>query len=216
VVVFQAEGEGVQVGLVVGLGELFLLVVAEVIGVGEDPAGEVAGLGQAGDSGRGGAGLAERQNVVADGAVAALKAALAQLGVQLADVGTALVPPLVQEGLVVVEERRPPVPDLGEQLVDGAGAVEAANGLLGQAGLAGDRLDALPWARSAWTSSCRWRVRIARADSSARRAAAAAAACCRSAAAWPSAASSGSGSETGSSRQPRWRATAFATCSGRL
>ena len=62
---------------------------------------------------------------------------------QLADVGAALVPPLVQVGLVVVQERRPAVPDLGEQLVDGGGAVEAADGLLGQAGLAHDRLDAL-------------------------------------------------------------------------
>ena len=62
---------------------------------------------------------------------------------QLADVGAALVPPLVQVGLVVVQERRAAVPDLGEQLVDGGGAVEAADGLLGQAGLAHDRLDAL-------------------------------------------------------------------------
>ena len=70
-------------------------------------------------------------------------AALFELGVQLADVGAAFVPPLVQVGLVVVEERRASVPDLGEQLVDGGGAVEAADGLLGQAGLAHDGLDAL-------------------------------------------------------------------------
>ncbi len=62
---------------------------------------------------------------------------------QLADVGAALVPPLVQVGLVVVQQRRPSVPDLGEQLLDGGCAVEAADGLLGQAGLARDRLDAL-------------------------------------------------------------------------
>ena len=126
-----------------GPGELFLFVVAEVVRVGEDPAGEVAGLGRAGDGGRGGAGLAERQHVVADGAVAARVAAFAELGVQLADVGAALVPPLVQVGLVVVQQRWPSVPDLGEQLVGGGGAVEAADGLLGQAGLAHDRLDAL-------------------------------------------------------------------------
>ena len=121
----------------------FLLVVVEVAGVGEDPAGEVAGLGRAGDGGRGGARSAERQHVVADGAVAAVEAALLELGVQLADVGAALVPPLVQVRLVVVQERRPAVPDLDEQFVEGGGAVEAADGLLGQPGLAHDRLDAL-------------------------------------------------------------------------
>ena len=62
---------------------------------------------------------------------------------ELADVGAAVVPPLVQVGLVVVQERRPAVPDLGEQLLDGGGTVEAADGLLGQAGLTDDRLDAL-------------------------------------------------------------------------
>ena len=62
---------------------------------------------------------------------------------ELADVGTALVLPLVRVGLVLVENRRPAVPDLGEHLIDGGRAVEAADGLLGQASLAHDRLDAL-------------------------------------------------------------------------
>ena len=105
----DVAGEGVQVRAALpGPGELFLLVVVEVLRVGEDPAGEVAGLGRAGDGGRRGAGLAEREDVVADGAVAAVVAPFAQLGVQLADVGAALVPPLVQVGLVVIEERRRP------------------------------------------------------------------------------------------------------------
>jgi len=180
VVALEAVGEGVQVGLVVGLDggdpvvkavavqasedlgelgdvpgervqmraacpglrELGLLIVVQVVRVFEDPAGEVAGFRRAGDGGRGGAGLAEREDVVADGAVSALVAALCELGVQLADVGAAFVPPLVQVGLVVVEERRASVPDLGEQLIDGGGAVEAADRLLGQAGLAHDGLDA--------------------------------------------------------------------------
>jgi len=39
-------------------------------------------------------------------------------GVQVA-VQAALVPPLVRVGLVVIQERRQPVPDLGEQLIGG-------------------------------------------------------------------------------------------------
>jgi hypothetical protein len=221
VVVLEAAGEGVQVGLVVGvdgfdpcveavavqagedlgelgdvagegvqvraafpgLGEFVFLVVAEVVRVGKDPAGEIAGLGRAGDGGWGGAGLAERLDVAADGGVAAAVTAFAELGVQLADVGAALVPPLVQAGLVVVEERRPSVPDLGEQFARGGGAVETADGSLARPVSRMIGLMPLPWARSAWTCSYRWRVRTARAGSSARRAAAAAAACCRSGAA---------------------------------
>ena len=49
----------------------------------------------------------------------------------------------MQVGLVVVKHGRPAVLDLGEQLIGGGGTVEAADGLLGQAGLAHDRLDAL-------------------------------------------------------------------------
>ena len=180
-VAFDAAGEGVQVGLVVGfdggdpvveavavpagedLGELGdvagkgvqvraafpgpgepgFLVIIQGVRVLEYPAGQVAGFWRSGGGGRGGAGSAEREDVVADGPVAALVAAVLELGVQPADVGAALVPPLVQVGLVVVEERRPPVPDLGEQFPGGGGAVEAADGLLGQAGLPHDRLDAL-------------------------------------------------------------------------
>ncbi len=137
-------GERVQVRAACpGLRELGLLVVVQVVRVFEDPAGEVAGFRRAWDGGRGGAGLAEREDVVADGAVSARVPALFELGVQLADVGAALVPPLVQVGLVVVQERRASVPDLDEQLVDGGGAAEAADGPLGQAGLAHDGLDAL-------------------------------------------------------------------------
>jgi hypothetical protein len=60
----------------------------------------------------------------------------------MADAGAAGVPPLVQVFLVVVELGRAAVAGAGQQLVDGGCAVEAADGPLGQAGLAGDRLDA--------------------------------------------------------------------------
>ena len=55
---------------------------------------------------------------------------------QLADVGAALVPPLVQVGLVIVQQRRAAAVDLGQQLIGAGRAVEAADGPLGQAGLA--------------------------------------------------------------------------------
>ena len=140
----DVPGEGVQVrAALCGLGELGFLVVVEVVRVGGDPAGQVTGFRRPGDSGRGGAGLAEREHVVADGAVAALVSAFLQLGVELEDVGEALVPPLVQVGLVLVQDRRPPVLHLGEQLADGFRVVEPADGLFREAGLALDRLDAL-------------------------------------------------------------------------
>ena len=72
---------------------------------------------------------------------------------QLVDVGAALVPPLVQVVLVLIRERRPPVPGLGQQLIGFGGAVEAADGLLGEPGLAHDRLMPRSWARSACTCS---------------------------------------------------------------
>ena len=98
----DVPGEGVQVRAAFpGLGEFVFLVVVEVVRVGEDPAGQVAGFRRARDGGRGGAGFAEWQHVVADGAISARVAALCDLGVQLADVGAAFVPPLVQVGLVV-------------------------------------------------------------------------------------------------------------------
>jgi hypothetical protein len=47
-------------------------------------------------------------------------AAVAELCVQLAGVGAALVPPLLQPGLVIVEEGRPAVVDLGEEFLGAA------------------------------------------------------------------------------------------------
>jgi hypothetical protein len=76
--------------------------------------------------------VAERRHVVADGAVAATVAAVAELGVQPPDVSAALVPPLVHVRLVVIQQRRPAVHGLGQQLVNGLGTVEAADGFLGQ------------------------------------------------------------------------------------
>jgi hypothetical protein len=50
--------------------------------------------------------------------------------VQPPDVGAALVPSLVQVRLVVIQQRRPAVHGLGQQLVNGLGTVEAADGSL--------------------------------------------------------------------------------------
>src|SRR5690348_13792318 len=119
------------------------LVVIEVVRVGGDPPGQVAGFGRAGNGGRGSAGLAEREYAVADGAVAAGVSAFFQLGVELDDVGASFVPPLVQVGLVLIQDRRPPVLHLGQQLIDGFRVVEATHGLFREAGLALDGLDAL-------------------------------------------------------------------------
>jgi hypothetical protein len=63
------------------LGERGLLLVIEAGGIAEDPARDVAGLRRRRDGGRGGAEVAERLDVVADGAVAAVT----ELGVQLPD-----------------------------------------------------------------------------------------------------------------------------------
>ena len=140
----DVPGEGIQVrAALCSLRELGFLVVIEVVRVGGDPPGQVTGLGRPGDSGRGGAGLAEREHVVADGAVAALVPAFLQLGVELDDVGDAVVPPLVQVGLVLIQDRRPPVLHLDQQLADGFSVVEPAHGLFREAGLALDGLDAL-------------------------------------------------------------------------
>ncbi len=125
------------------LRELCFLVVIEGVRVAEDPAGHVAGFGREGHGRRGGTEFPERLHVAADGAVAAAVALVAELGVQLADVRAALVPPLVQVRLVLIQHRRPPIFGLGEQLACAAGPVEAADGFLGQSGLAHDRLDAL-------------------------------------------------------------------------
>jgi len=140
----DVPGEAVQVRAAPsGLREFGFLIVVEVVRVGGDPPGQVTGFGRAGDGGRGGTCLAEREDVVADSAVAALVSAFFQLGVELDDVGDAVVPPLVQVGLVLIQDRRPPVFYLGQQLADGFGVVEAADGLFREAGLALDGLDAL-------------------------------------------------------------------------
>jgi hypothetical protein len=99
----DVPGEGVQVRAAApDLAELGFLLVIEVVRVAEDPAGDVTGFRRGGYGGRGGAEVAERLHVVADGAVAAAVAAVVELGVQLADVGAAFVPSLVQVWLVVI------------------------------------------------------------------------------------------------------------------
>ena len=110
------------------------------------------------DGGRDGAGAPEWREVETDCAVAAAVSPGTELGVQLQDVGAALVPPLVQVSVVIVQQGLAAAADLGQQLIGAGGAVEAADSLLGQAGLAHDGFDALALARSAWTWSYRCRV----------------------------------------------------------
>ena len=140
----DVPGQGVQVRAAApDLAELGFLLVIEVVRVGEDPAGDVTGFRRGRHGRRGDAEVAERLHVVADGAVAAAVAAVAELGVQLPDVGAALVPPLMQVRLAVIQQRRPAVHGLGQQPVSGLGTVEAADGFLGQAGAA-------PVSRKGW------------------------------------------------------------------
>ncbi len=140
----NVPGEGVQARAAFpGFGEFRFLVIIEVAGVGGDPSGQVTGFGRAGHGGRGGACLPERHHVVAYDAVAALVAAFLQFGVQPGDVGASVVPPLVQVGLVLVQDRWPAVLDHDQQLIDGFRVVEPPDGALGQSRLALDRLDAL-------------------------------------------------------------------------
>jgi hypothetical protein len=81
--------------------ELKLLVGIEVVGAAADPAGDVTDLGRGGDGRRSRLAL-EGPEIGVDGAVATAEAQRLDLVVQLLDVGAALVPPLVEVGLVVV------------------------------------------------------------------------------------------------------------------
>ena len=83
---------GAPAGSRVNLG---FLVVLKDVRVAEDPAGHFARLRRGGHGRRGRAEFPERLHVVADGAAAAAVAAVAELGVQLPDVGAVPVPPLL-------------------------------------------------------------------------------------------------------------------------
>src|SRR6185312_877344 len=101
--------------------ELGLLVWLEVVGAGQQPAGDLAGLRDCrGRAGRGGC-LPEWPDVAADGLLAAGPAALLQFGVERGGVGDAFVPPLVQVRLELIQLRFP-AGGLAQQLPGAAGS----------------------------------------------------------------------------------------------
>ena len=181
VVLLEPGGEGVQVGLVIGLGggdpgieavavaagedlgelgdvicqrvqvgaagphvfELDLLVLVEGGGVAQDPARHVPGLRRRGRGRRGRAQRPEGLQVVPHDAVAAGVAGLFDLGVQLQHVGAPGVPPLVQVGLELIQDRWPPAAGLGQQVLGASRAGEPAHRFFGQPEFPHDRFDAL-------------------------------------------------------------------------
>jgi len=100
----HVAGEGIQVrAAVLDGGELVPFAGLEVFGPGQQPAGDLAGLGHRGGWRRRGGLGTEWADVAAHGLGAAAPALGLQLGVQCGGVGDALVPPLVDEGLERVE-----------------------------------------------------------------------------------------------------------------
>ena len=93
-----AGADGLKLGLFVRL---------EVVGTGQQPAGDLAGLrDRLGRPGRGEP-LPEGPDVTADGLLAAGPAALLQFGVERGGVGDAFVPPLVQVRGELIQLRFP-------------------------------------------------------------------------------------------------------------
>jgi len=117
--------EGIQVGAAgPHVFELDLLVFVQGGGVAQDPARHVPGRGRA----QGPEGL----QVVPHDAVTAGVAGRLDLGVQLQHVGAPGVPPLVQVGLELIQDRWPPAAGLAQQLLHAAGAGEPAHRFFGQ------------------------------------------------------------------------------------
>src|ERR1700722_4587430 len=139
----DVAGEGAEVGAGGGgAGEAGLAVVVEAGGVGEDPAGDVAGSGRGGGGGRERAVAAEGPQVAADRAVAAAVAEGPCLGVQGGGAAAALVPAPGEVGFVGVEGGRAAAPGAeggGGDLVGARGAGVEADGGAGQPGVPGDR-----------------------------------------------------------------------------
>src|SRR5690349_19551248 len=108
--------------------ELGLLVWLEVVGAGQQPAGDLAGLRDRGRGVRGGGDLPEWPDVTADGLLAAGPAELLQFGVERSGVGDAFVPPLVQVRLELIQLRFP-AGGLARQFARAAGPGEPLHGL---------------------------------------------------------------------------------------
>ena len=123
-------------------GEPGLVAVVEAGGAGQQPAGDLAGFrhGRGGHDGR--ASLPEQVDVPADGLRAAGPAALPELGVDLGGVGEALVPPLADVRLELVQPRVPA--HAGHQLIGAGGPGVLLHGPAVQAGGAADRGLRLP------------------------------------------------------------------------
>jgi hypothetical protein len=123
----QGTGGG-EFGAPVGdRGEGGAVGVGEFAGRGEDPGGDLLGLGCG--RWRGGGGVAaELGGEAAQGAQAALVAAGAQFLVQLLGAAHSLVPSLAQVGLVRAEQAGPGQPGAGDELVWGGGGGVAADG----------------------------------------------------------------------------------------
>jgi hypothetical protein len=104
------------------------VVLGEVGGRGEDPAGYLLGRGCW--RGRGDGGIAAQLGgEPTQGAQAALVAAVAQLGVQPLGAADPVVPALLQVGLVRAEQARPGQPGAAGPLISGRGGGVAADRL---------------------------------------------------------------------------------------
>ncbi|HEV3288664.1 MAG TPA: hypothetical protein VG123_06700 [Streptosporangiaceae bacterium] len=135
----HVRGERVDVGAAGADGlELGLLAGLEVVGAGQQPAGDLAGLRDCRGRGRGGECVPEWPDVAADGLRAAGPAAFSQFGVERGGVGEALVPSLADVRLELIQLRFP-AGGLAQQFLGAAGAGEPLHGLAVQSGDAADR-----------------------------------------------------------------------------
>src|SRR5690349_20905047 len=110
----------------------------EVVGTGQQPAGDLAGFRDRGRGVRGGGDLPEWPDVTADGLLAAGPAELLQFGVERGGVGDVFVPPLVRVRLELIQLRFP-AGGLARRFVRAAGPGEPLHGLAVQPGDTADR-----------------------------------------------------------------------------
>ena len=134
----DVPGQGVQVRAAgPDRGEPGLVAVVEAGGAGQQPAGDLAGFRHGRGGGDGRAGLPEQVDVPADGLRAAGPAALGELGVDLGSLGEALIPPLADVGLELIQLRVPA--HAGHQLLGAGGPGVLLHGPAVQAGGPADR-----------------------------------------------------------------------------